>query len=427
MNHTTPFYSLPPELVSLIFDFAKRSLPTAKSRRLPLILSHVTRRWRDIAICAGFLWIDIDISPPWMTEMVEAYLIRSGSYPIDVSFIIPPPHKIGSISEIDRVFSLITPHLARCRTFYVGGSLFQYNECPAVATLVERVSAQALPQLKQLSLDRTGASKTPLFFNAPSLTHLCLSGSRSISPNLALDSITTLHLSIPMSFSQFTDTLTSCTSLSTLAIYDRNISEWPRKITETPVPTLRSLQVYGHRMCKVSELLLAISAPALHDLVIAPVVPSDLSHLRKTWPAKFPSLSSLTLAPAHSDAFDVLPVAFECFPTVKHLAFANIYHEGFASMFADQFRETLLWPELQSIAFRDVNPQTEYLVGRMVSLRKDRGHPLQKLRLDARSFERLPALRQQIAVETLDVWKGYQERALYRDVENQFLGRPDDV
>lgn len=425
MNHTVPLYTLPSEITSLIFGFAKQSLSPTEARRLPLKLSQVTRRWRDIAIGTGSLWTDIDISPPWVSNMIEMYLTRSGTYLIDLNFVMPPPHKISSTVDVDRIFALITPHLSRCRTFYVGSSLFQDSYFPTLTRLVELVSTQALPQLQQLSLDRTGSSKTPLILDAPGLTHLRLSGSRQLSPEIGLKSLTTLHLSIPMTYAQFIDTLTSCPSLSTLAIYERYIEDWPALATETPLPTLRSLQIYGHRMCKVSEILLAISAPALHDLVIAPIVPSDLSYLRRASPGKFPALTSLTLAPAHSDAFDVLPAAFECFPTIKHLAFANVYYDGFAEMFADQDQE-ILWPELQSIALRDINAKTANLLTRMISLRKDRGHPLRQLRLDARSCERFPCLRFQIPVEKADVWKYYQEQALYRDVVDQFLGRPDD-
>ncbi|KAF9467122.1 hypothetical protein BDZ94DRAFT_53176 [Collybia nuda] len=122
------------------------------------------------------------------------------------------------------------------------------------------------------------------------------------------------------------------------------------------LPNLTSLQLYGHRLNKISEILLSLGAPALEDLVIAPIVPNDLVGLLRATQSSpsspspssssppststpphshFPALQNLTLAPAHSSALTVLRAASACFPGVKRLAFANVYVDGFRDVFVD--------------------------------------------------------------------------------------------
>lgn len=424
-NPIPPVYSLPPEITSLIFGFLQKMLSLGDSRKLPVKLSHVSQHWRNIAIWAApFLWTNIDFSPPWNLGKISMYLERSGNYPFTLDCVWPTKFHADS-PEVTAVFSLVAINLPRCRRFSTRGNL---NSDLITITIVKLFLDRELPLLQTFSIERAGHSGAPINFIAPALTNLRLGMGCSLSLAFQFNSLTTLHFAIVMEYDQLVHILTSCPTLATLAVYDDLIRGWPDPeetsngtIFDTPVTLhcLRSIQIYGN-MRNVSELLLSISAPVLNNLVIAPIVANDLIALEGLYgkTPTFPSLTSLTLAPAHGYAFEVLPIAHKCFPGVEHLAFANIYSHPFERYFCDS-DTALLWPDLKTIAFRGVGYAME-LIKRMVSLRRDRGHPLHKLYLDDASFHIATDL--QIVAERLDVWESFRREAFYEDDEDRFLG-----
>src|ERR1700733_12574845 len=75
---------LPYEILARVFELARD--PSLKvTPRLPrneVIFSHVTRRWRQVAIGVPSLWTDILASPHTVLDELRAYLERSRALPL---------------------------------------------------------------------------------------------------------------------------------------------------------------------------------------------------------------------------------------------------------------------------------------------------------------------------------------------------------
>ncbi|KAF9456913.1 hypothetical protein BDZ94DRAFT_1326633 [Collybia nuda] len=425
---TAPVHTLPPEITSMIFSFLQKRLPPSDARKLPVKLCHVSQYWRNVAFggVASFLWADIDFSPPWVMGKISMYLEGSGTWPFTLNCVWPEMFDVDS-PEAKEVFSLIGAHLARCRAFYSKGFLTSDLLNQTSAAIFDLFMNRELPLLEAFSMERINTTSL-VNFVSPVLTNLRLGRVCYISPDFHFASLTTIHLAIDMEYDEFIHIMKSCRRLVTLAVYDDLITGWPDidQDEDTPfpapvfLPELRSIQIYGN-MRSVSELLWSISAPLFTDLVIAPVVANDLMSLGDFCKkgSTFPLLTTLTLAPAHGYAFEVLPIAYKCFPKLEHLAFANIYAEPFQRFFCDE-SEDLLWPHLKTFALRGLGPLAATPLEKMVSLRKGRGHPLEKLYLDETSLRVVADL--DVEVECRDVWGFYQRDAFHQDEVDRFLG-----
>src|SRR4051812_11182813 len=86
-----PISSLPSELLSLIFQIANDSTSSRDILvpRIPVIVSLVSRLWRDVAINNPILWSRLTISTPWNPGAIEAILARSKECPLDLQIIVP--------------------------------------------------------------------------------------------------------------------------------------------------------------------------------------------------------------------------------------------------------------------------------------------------------------------------------------------------
>ncbi|TFK63093.1 hypothetical protein BDN72DRAFT_803582, partial [Pluteus cervinus] len=76
-NDLAPISRLPMELMREIFLLARNSAPG----EVPLILSWVSHKWRDMALGIAHLWNYIDFPDP---DWIRTCLIRSRNVPLDV-------------------------------------------------------------------------------------------------------------------------------------------------------------------------------------------------------------------------------------------------------------------------------------------------------------------------------------------------------
>ncbi|KAJ7708313.1 hypothetical protein B0H17DRAFT_1000336 [Mycena rosella] len=90
-----PINWLPAELLIHIFlTFTEADIdspdPTEVYHRAPVIISHVSSRWRSISLETSRMWSRISIqSPVWDVRPIGAFLMRSGMAPLDIVFISP--------------------------------------------------------------------------------------------------------------------------------------------------------------------------------------------------------------------------------------------------------------------------------------------------------------------------------------------------
>ncbi|KAJ7157193.1 hypothetical protein C8R46DRAFT_1113741 [Mycena filopes] len=107
-------YSLP-----LPFDDARKSLPS--TRRAPLLLLHVCRTWKEIALSTHRLWdslqLDLNALPKLLdTEIANiaaAWFTRAGSCPLvfSISLYVEDGHWAISTNAISAIISLLAPRL----------------------------------------------------------------------------------------------------------------------------------------------------------------------------------------------------------------------------------------------------------------------------------------------------------------------------
>jgi F-box-like len=159
-SYPFPFHRLPVELLVAIFQefecssrrYNPGSIPS------PVILSHVCRLWRDVALDTATLWTDIRIYHPSMTQIrrssyYETCLERSKSSLIDVNYY----HFYRASYTIITVLSSLLPHIARVRrlTFVIENRL---SLLTALQAFDEVTAAPRLESLRISLLDRSGGS-----------------------------------------------------------------------------------------------------------------------------------------------------------------------------------------------------------------------------------------------------------------------------
>lgn len=179
-------------------------------------------------------------------------------------------------------------------------------------------------------------------------------------------------------------------------------------------------------MRSVSQVLVSILAPNLEDLAVAPMIYDDLAFLDFHITRKFTTHKSLTFAPDNSGAFEAFPLASKCFPMIEHLTLINIYASAFLSYFTNMDQN--LFPNLKSLAMRNVDSRIEHDLKVVIASRKCAGHPLKTLCLDPASLSSLSArewFEGELSVEERDDWLIRRQTALYVEDETLFEGTPD--
>ena len=86
-----------------------------------IVISHVCRHWRNVALSTPSLWTNIEVAPearpPY--ESVSTRLERSKGLPIDIYVNCGPPApdvEPPSDADLEFLFSLLCPHIHRWRT-----------------------------------------------------------------------------------------------------------------------------------------------------------------------------------------------------------------------------------------------------------------------------------------------------------------------
>lgn len=447
--------SLPQELLGSILDMAQEEANCDDPNDLTkssvyVAASQVSKFWRLVAINNPLWWSHLFISPPWKLETIATYLKRSKECPIEMCISVHPDYwnisrkgaaTLPSLSGFGALGELISPHFHRCRTLRVQGIFFRDYNLPI--RLLQPLGIIGMPYLEEFTFDGEFSfqgqtppvdRRIPLFSTAPLLRDLRMGGTAFMTFSPPLFSVTALHLSRVIDkglirFPELGRVLEACASLTFFAVYDDFLNDWPGILASCHVPLLDKLHIFGN-MLSVSELLLFLDAPKLKELVIAPIVAADLalylSH-STSQRARFPLLTTLTLAPAYPDAFDVLPDASTCFPRVELLVLASTYFGDFVRIFTNE--KSIEFLNLVSIATTGVDRHFAQLLHDVATFRQKHQVPFRKIIVDAPSLEVLGSIEVDwYGAEFVeeDIWDRQRRMALYSHVEDLFVGSPYD-
>lgn len=125
-----------------------------------ILVSHVCKHWRTVAVETPSLWTTIDVSyderPPY--ERINAYLERSKSLPLHIRVDCEPPDddfcvndeegpRPLSIAELWELFELLIPHVPRWGSVRIDVGSYEHMH-----TFLEAASAPSVPPAAQLEM-----------------------------------------------------------------------------------------------------------------------------------------------------------------------------------------------------------------------------------------------------------------------------------
>ncbi|KZP30837.1 hypothetical protein FIBSPDRAFT_926276 [Athelia psychrophila] len=375
------------------------------------LVSHVSHRWRSIALADPRLWTYIrctrygpismsgkDTWPErkWWREKATEHLCRSRSSPVDVH--------IKGLREEDYTpafLQLITGHLRHCR------QLFIRNVPKATVPLLLQSLSTPAPLLSSfsLALEQDMAFEDPGFlqFGAPCLTTADLHAIYPARLHPVFASVTSLRMTAVFigsreGYALLRDGLMGLKSLNHLEIQFKNYYR-PATTDVILVPTVKFLHVdvmEDRSPSCVNIFLSDIQAPSLISLSLNKW---DREHPHPLEPNKFPLLQHLILYDCNigmdEDDLDDLANLARQFPNITRFT-SQISNENSCSL--EIILQIMLgessddddedgesggtpWPNLQTVAvadpWRSVVDLTK--VPGLLSELQDAGHPLRKL------------------------------------------------
>lgn len=414
-NQKVTVYTLPIELLSLIFEECFRDLhqPTHRTR-CSLVLSHITKHFRDVALGTPSLWTQIELRVGRYSDLVraDAFLQRSINRLLDVHLYFEehPSDLSDSVSDPTCSLRMVFPHIHRWHELHLIGSGSLASHTPLAACLYRLRSAEA-PNLLLLRIDLANSDVVTLEFRkdvlfgagAPRLSSIQLCG---VAPQRCLPPLASArHLKLQELtpegghyFEPFS-TLRNLPYLTHLNIDDSFCLDWSSRAT-IHFPALLTLAICVEDDDElIPGILTALTAPLLQTLILEEVVQVDLQNLFATLdlsqPPKFPSLRSLTMAKQSGhfsmELWDQLTIFL---PRVT--SFTLVYlrgHMGGSSMAELGHLALTGWPRLHTFTLYDAKPSTERtrliapMLLQFLGNRQKLGYPIMELQTSRTIFD----------------------------------------
>lgn len=394
---------LPAEVLMMIFEIA-RSLPcprTRKRSRPEVAISHVSQRWRSIALATSFLWTTIHrYSYQECLSCLAAYITRSATLQLDIHIIIgrSGPRR----DDINPFTMMVAPQLFRCRKLSVfSQSRREFLSC---LTFFSTIHAPVLNSLQLHCVDTLHPKMPIRLFSpgAPALKHLLMMGIDIRYCRPSLDNLDALCLKFPSSSAYSADRINNVLShmhrLVHLELTDPEL--WSNGI---PVyfGALRHLKLtfskYGQRERRVEQfraVIESINAPLLEIVKISGAMchgACSNPFLQSQGPPSFPSVQYIIL----DDCFDHMDIS--ClqnftllFPNLSKLACtANL--DTSVDFQVEPLIEILMesrsvvWAQLRSLAVDQYVMQEDRLsvalMKKIYLARRDMDSPITKLQV----------------------------------------------
>jgi hypothetical protein len=428
--------SLPNELLSAIFEAGSPS-PPSHPGKLPfeVLVSHVSRHWRHVAINTPRLWTEI---APHRFNMANTYLQRSKVTPLNL--FVDLDFEIHTQDHITSICHLITPHVGRWHRIHV-----VCNWCEGLNAFLDSLPSAA-PLLRCIKIHyskRDVWEQEPFEFDllrlifidgTPSLTSLLLNGVTLQNYLPPLTSIIDLQLHHPRILVDgfiLRHMLTGLPRLTHLVFNDLvfDIAGWGT-VGTIELLSLRSLHIYTHDADGlICGLMTSILAPLLQSLLVeavsSPWASRDFTHTigLTSVSHNYPSLHSLTIRPFRMMCLDVWHSSspwmlfMQAFPTVKHFTLWFDDVDAFLCALNEQIYPpnssvaSLLWPELNTLTLIS---QSQYpIITRLrtaVFARIASGRSIPKFQLSESIMEMLADdlewLRERAEVEKSTMYEG---------------------
>jgi hypothetical protein len=405
-NLSAPVACLPNEILGDIFRCLKGSCGV---HGIPcvVVVSHVTRHWRHVALSNPSLWDTIYMNTAHTSlDLPITFLTRSKPCKLDVMLTVPEDAVMSGLHMIPILF----PHICHIRRLTI-----QSNENEhIVQQLIESLIDFQVPSLEHLEIDMRLENNQDAFLwrdpkciftgCAPLLSSIVLNGIGLQCCTPPLGGITRLLLdsdgdgALLMTYDYFCNTISACRCLTWLELRGRlhafGQDESARRIE---IPSLVyfaiGYPIHYRRDIYIRRTIETISAPGLRTLSLNAMYRQTLqmvfnfiqSHML------YPMLQHLRLEEATCITTDFIRAT----PSITHLTLMHLapiprkmaplrhlldYEHQSVS------QTDILWPRLQSLT---VCVFEEALIRDLITTRTAVGAPLVTLRIESDSYDAL--------------------------------------
>lgn len=408
-NSLAPISRLPNEMLLVIFEELVSSPAPGNGKEMcaAMWVSHVSRRWRDVAVSSPRLWRHIWVGPQVGPRVLEAYISR-GSGSFDVSFFDWRDRR--EFQRFDSALDKILPSSGQWRSLSIS-SMCDTN----LSHLGTKLSnGGPLTILRHVSFRafRPGQSYTIQFLkhnNPPVLKTLdaenfSLAGDLSTRMIQAFSKLTTLtlrryshdarSLRIMIDSGVFRSLLHSIPGLTTLALYGQPLRFRidPRSDDESALVSMPQLQtlILHPGVLKpryLQQTMSNIHAPSLrHFELVFPdskVSGQNIVNLlfdSSTKRARFPLVSTVVL---HNASNSSTALSFiDAFPYASHVKIGGVdvgfFLQALRARSYDPYDCTYppfpYWHRLRRLTLRSTKPETLRVVREWITDELDRGH-----------------------------------------------------
>ena len=411
-NQFAPILSLPNELLSAIFQ--QGHLHSQKSPPIEIVMSHLNRRFRAVAMYTRLLWAKIDISSSTPFDKVYAYLHRSGRTAFDLSFNIDtkygcPRYSLDPTSAAllftDAEWGTIMSHMTRCRQF---SARFDSDSSIILHDMVDRLREVNAPLLQTFQIESLywvdeqylEPHRKILNGGAPSLTTVKMKGwglHYCLPPLTVVTSLTLLPASLLTTWADLRDILSGSLALTCLVIGDIFVQYLPDGFESAIIlPSLKFLRIFvndRNGAPYVDDVLLAISSAVLECLFIDNAIEVDLTNLPVAYPqltksGRFPCLQYLIISlfgglDVSQEAWTTL---FTVFPSITRFSLRSndevVRPESLIALLGRHTADSIL-PNLHTLTFGKISKDAVSSLCDLVSTREAAGRPLRSLHLPA--------------------------------------------
>lgn len=338
----SPCSTLPPELLSTIFGYAKPKKRVSHRIPFEVTVSHVSKFWRATALNTPSLWDRIDIYSTRAKKWIDDYLERSSRRPLDICIDIYRSDKRRyqnryPLGVYKSIIDLISVHLDRIRLL----SMLCYHQTTAIYWQ-ELFRDKRAPILQTFTVEygsnssNTSHNKsrgTVFEKGVQQLAHWNTETPNMLPPPQHLCNLTTLYLhgldpSLDFTAEDFKQIFLSLSSIVNLSLQGTvAFGFWPSGMPQTSqfaLNKLKSLRLVDSGGLAI-RMLLSTSAPQLETLWLDCSFDNFTTHLfdapqmNINGRPKFPKLTYLTLV---MDNFTLSHEFAKIFPTVTHIHYS---------------------------------------------------------------------------------------------------------
>lgn len=360
-NLDVPISHLPDKIIAMIFKAGSDGMP--RNPDFGALVSHVSHRWRTIALSMPSLWSRVKyIAGRSQMERINEYLSRSALSPVYIYIGQHSQAKLGP-----EILQSVADHIGHCRQLCITKGLGGYQR------LFECTSRQPAPILRFLQMPGEYQGEVPLFASiAPQLRVLDLSSFELDMVQMpyyfrTIQAVTHLRIAqldfgIPEIRKSFRHLLGALKSLSHLDLVPLEChTRLPRTPVPIEVPKLQYLKLgFSGLPSALNYTMKNIRAPSLTSLCLTELYNAEDALDDEIAQTHFPSLRHLTIS--FGGALSKVRLLFTAFPNIEHLTY-----EGSTNRMGGEIDDVLAamnasrppaWAKMQRIAASKINKKS---------------------------------------------------------------------